>query len=302
MRLNSCDEKNMTAARLLLPILACWRKGTFLLLLAGMQALSVAQAAEPRVLRFVTYANERPSEELKKMEPFQHELQLLLRNYGIRMRIEVRIHPTYEAGQAALAAGEFDFARVGPVSYVLTKQKRPKIQLLLSEAHEGRKQFSGVIVVAENSPLQTLADLRGKRIAFGDQTSTTGRYLPQAELVRAGIRATDLEGFDYLGRHDKVAFAVASGSHDAGAISEPTFVKYAGDRKLRELARFASPTQAWVARDGLDPAIVKALRSVLLQMSGEGLRYIGRSGFVESSDADYDSLRKQMQVADKFGG
>lgn len=271
-------------------------------LAASVLLASAAIAAETRVLRFATYATERPSEELRKMEPFQKEVEAGLQARGIAARVEVRIFPTYDEGLNALLSGIIDFARLGPVSYVTAKQKKPGLILLASEGHEGRKQFSGVIIVGANSPIRTLADLRGKRFAFGDPNSTTGRYLSQAELVKAGIAARDFSAHDYLGRHDKVVFAVASGGYDAGATNERTFKKYAEEKGLRMLSQFPSPTQAWVARKEVDPATIKALRATLLEMKGAGLEYIDRNGFLPATDSDYDALRKVMKTAQAFGG
>lgn len=263
---------------------------------------AVPATAAELVLRFASYATERPSEELRKMEPFQKEVERGLREKGVTAKVEVRIYPTYDEAIQALHLGEVDFSRLGPVNYVLAKQKTPKLILLACEGHGGDKAFSGVIVVSNTSNIHSIADLRGKKFAFGDPTSTTGRYLPQAELVKAGLTIRDLASYDYLGRHDKVVFAVAAGAFDAGATNERTFQKYAVDKGLRELARFPSPTQAWVARGELDREVVKALRSTLFSMKGAALEYIDRNGFLPSNDSDYDELRKTMKLVRAFGG
>ncbi|WP_295450343.1 phosphate/phosphite/phosphonate ABC transporter substrate-binding protein [uncultured Thiodictyon sp.] len=268
-----------------------------LALLAGR-----ALADEPKVLIFSSYATERPSEEIRKMEPFRKAIEQGLRERGQDLRVEVRIFPTYEEGVHAIVRGEVDFSRLGPASYVIAKQRNPDVNLLAVEAHDGKKDFSGLIVVAKDSSIQSLADLRGKRFAFGDPTSTTGRYLAQAELAKAGITAKDLASYEYLGRHDKVVFAVASGTHDAGASNEGTVQKYAAERGLRELARFPSPTQAWVARSGLDTNVAAALRSTLLSMTGPALDYLDRNGFLPADDSNYDELRKGIEAARGFGG
>lgn len=262
--------------------------------------ISQSRADELKILRFATYATERPSEELRKMEPFQKDVELGLRRRGVVARIDMRIFPTYSEANTALVAGEVDFVRFGPASYVVAKQRNPDLILLAMEGHEGKKHFSGVIIVREDSPIRTLADLRGKKIAFGDPTSTTGRYLSQGELIKAGVLAKDLAAYDYLGRHDKVVFAVASGAYDAGATNEGTFDKYAREKGLRELVRFPCPTQAWIARSGLDAKTVNALRETLLAMKGPGLGYIDRNGFQAASDSDYDVLRKAFKVAPSF--
>lgn len=271
-----------------------------LLLLALLGGRGLAD--EPKVLVFSSYATERPSEELHKMEPFGKGIEQGLRERGQDLRVEVRIFPTYEEGVRAIVRGEVDFSRLGPANYVMAKARNPGLTLLAVEAHGSQKNFSGLIVVAKASSIRTLGDLRGKKFAFGDATSTTGRYLAQAELAKAGITAKDLASYEYLGRHDKVVFAVASGTHDAGATNERTFEKYAVERGLRELARFPSPTQAWVARGGLDAKVVEALCSTLLSMSGPALDYVDRNGFLPADDSNYDDLRKVMELGQGFGG
>lgn len=272
------------------------------LVFVALIALASAAHAEPRLLRFGSYATERPAEELRKLEPFQKAVEAGLQARGFETRVEVRIYPSYDEGIKAIAAGDPDFARVGPASYVTIREKTPAIQLLVVEASEGVKQFQGVIVAGPTSPVRTLADLRGRRFAFGDSNSTTGRYLSQAALVTAGLRASDLAEFDYLGRHDKVAFAVAAGRYDAGATNDRTLKKYGQEKGLRVIARYPSPTQAWIANPTLEAPLVRALRETLLGLKGDALDYIARDGFLLGSDADYDELRRVMKAARAFGG
>lgn len=257
-------------------------------------------AAGERVLRFASYATERPTEELHKLEPFQEQIEASLKRQGIRAKVEVRIYPTYENGITAITSGQADFSRLGPVSYVNAKARNPAIQILAVEAFEGKKQFEGVVIVRKDSPIQSVADLKGKRIAFGEPGSTTGRYIPQAAMAKAGLHAKDLAGYEYLGRHDKVAFAVASGSHDAGTTNMKTYKKYAESKGLRDIARFPAPTQAWVARPNLPPQLFQALRQALLELQGPGLEYIDRNGFIPGDDHDYDELRRTMKAAQDF--
>lgn len=271
-------------------------------LMLGFGLSPVLASEGVKTLRLGSYATERPSEELRKLQPFQKQLETVLKEQGQQVKIEVRIFPTYDEGISAITNGEIDIARLGPVSYVMAKQKNPAISLLVSESHEGDKEFPAVIVVTKNSPIKTIADLRGKRFAFGDPNSTSGRYLPQAELVKAGITAKDLTAYEYLGRHDKVVFAVASGGFDAGGTNVNTFRKYAAEKNLRELARYPSPTQAWVARQKMPPEMVKALRAALLGMKGENLEFIDRNGLLEAYDSDYNELRRIMHTAKGFGG
>jgi phosphonate transport system substrate-binding protein len=284
----------------------CFAVGLLLTLLVCLiSPLSAAEketaAGEARVLRFVTYAAERPTEELSKMAPFQQHLEAALRAKGFPVTINLRIFSTYGDAQDAIASGDFDFARIGPASYVLARDQKAPVRLLVVESHNGKPVFQGVIFTRRDSLVNSLGDLRGKRFAFGEQTSTTGRYLAQAALLQAGLKASDLAGFEFLGRHDKVALAVAAGAFDAGATNERTVDKYA-DRGLRKVHLFVSPTQPWVVNTKLDRRITEALRLALLHIDMDALKYIDRDGFLPGREEDFDALRKAMRLAEQFAG
>ncbi|MEJ1341484.1 MAG: phosphate/phosphite/phosphonate ABC transporter substrate-binding protein [Candidatus Sedimenticola sp. (ex Thyasira tokunagai)] len=259
-------------------------------------------AATPgQTLSFGVYAHIRSTEMIKKMRPFQEYMERKLARKGVPLKIRMRIFPTYNDAIHALVEGRVDFVRFGPVSYVLAKQKNPRIHLLAMESNNGKKWFSGVISVPLDSPIRSLDDLKGKRFAFGSRSSTTGRYLAQAALVKAGIRAENLAGHAYLGRHDKVAFAVASKSYDAGATNENTYNKYAEKKGLRKIVEFPCVTKPWVAREDLDESILSALGSALLTLDDEAfLKTIKRSGLLPAEDADYDLIREGMETAKRF--
>lgn len=260
--------------------------------------ISLTAVSEP--LRFATYASERPSEEFRKMEPVRQLLEQSLRKKGMLTPVSMRIFPTYEDAVDAVVSGETDIARLGPANYIIARKQNPGIQLLAMESCHGKKFFNGVILVAADSQLFTLSDLKGKRFAFGETNSTSGRYLAQDALMQAGISSRDLAEYDFVGRHDKVAFAVAAGSYDAGASNESTFNKYSKEKGLRKLATFPSPTHAWVARAGLGPGIVETLKKSLFEIKSPALEYLGRDGFLPAKDSDYDGLRNSMHKVSAF--
>lgn len=215
--------------------------------------------------------------------------------------IHLSIFRSYDEGIDALVKGQIDFARVGPASYITAKEREAAIQLIAMEQENGQKRFKGVIVVREESSLKKLADLKGKRFAFGDPNSTIGRYLSQAELVKAGIHAEDLAGFEYLDRHDKVAAAVEVGDYDAGAIAWSTYEAANKKGTLRVLVSFDNVTKPWVARPGLQPALIDALRQSLCDLKDPAtLKELKISGFTSTSDEEYHFVREGMKTADEF--
>lgn len=217
--------------------------------------------------------------------------------------IHLSIFRTYDEGLDALLKGEVDFVRFGPASYILAKSREPGVQLIAMEQENGEKRFKGVVIVREESPCHKLADLKGKRFAFGDPNSTIGRYLSQAELVKAGIHAWDLAGFKYLDRHDKVAAAVEIGDFDAGAVAMSTYESANKKGTLRVIASFDNVTKPWVARPGLDANVLDALKHCLCEIKDPAvLKELKISGFTQTSDEEYHFVREGMKTADEFEG
>jgi phosphonate transport system substrate-binding protein len=234
------------------------------------------------------------------MEPIRAAIEEKLNSSGQKYQISMRIFTTYEEAISAAASGKADFSRLGPASYVEAKKRNPGLQLLAMESKSGTGFLTGYIYVPEDSSIHELKDLRGHRIAFGEENSTTGRYIPQALLVNAGLKAKDFAEYKYLGRHDKVAFAVGTGAFDAGASNEISYGKYTATKKLRAILSFQGRTHAWAAHSKLPASIRHHLQTVLLQLKSDELTRIGRDGFLPAKDSDYNEIRKTMKLAERF--
>ena len=291
----------------------------FLVLLVTLVILAVFNSNEPSYARktkvlpsvsediptlsFGVYTSDKPSEMYKKFKPM---LRYIEDEIAARIedspQIKLVIYKTYELALEAFINGEVDFVRFGPASYVIAKDRNPEVRLLAIEENKGKRRFNGIILVRDDSPFASLADLRGSSFAFGDENSTIGRYLSQAELVEAGVTSNDLEKFDYLGRHDKVVAAVLHGKYDAGAAKESTFAKYK-EKGLRELKAFDNVTKPWVARGGIAENQFIALQDVLLKTTNPDiLKTFSKSlsGFAPCKDSEYDFVRKGMESSRSF--
>jgi phosphonate transport system substrate-binding protein len=280
-----------------------WQQRLVLWLAAAacLPALQPARADEGvTTLRLATYSSERPSAELAKMEPIRAAIERGLNAGGNRFRVEMRIFNTYGEAVDAAVSGTADFSRLGPASYVLAKARQPGLPLLARESIGRSGQLNGYIFVADQSPIREIKDLRGRRFAFGEEQSTTGRYLAQAALVDAGIHARDLAEYKYLGRHDKVAFAVGAESFDAGAANEITLRKYREDKRLRPILFLSGPAHAWVGRRDLPRDRQEALRQALLSLQPAELERIGRDAILTAEDSDFDAVRSAMKKSERF--
>ena len=198
-----------------------------LALIMGTSVSADTAFAEPVELTFGVYSSDKATTMYKMFIPIVRHLQESTEaKLEQPVDIFIKIFRTYDEGIDALVKGEVDFVRFGPASYILAKAKNPNISLVAMESKNGRKRFQGMIFVSKDSPIEHLQDVKGKRFAFGDHNSTIGRYLAQAELVKAGIYADDLKEYEYLGRHDKVVKAVLLKDYEVGSAKESTFNKY----------------------------------------------------------------------------
>lgn len=260
---------------------------------------SLGHAAEK--LKFGVYTSDKASTMYKTFKPIINALHKQLREHDSDTSIELKIYKTYEQGIEAIVQGEVDFMRMGPSSYILAKEQNAGLGLLAMELRKGKKRFRGVIIVPSDSPINSLEQLNGKRFAFGNRNSTIGRYLAQAELINAGVHGKDLNLFSYLGRHDKVAYAVSLKDFDAGSVKEKTFKKVSKEEKIKALHYFDNVTKPWVSRADLDSATAKSLTSALVSLDDKkALKVLKVSGFAAAKDQDYEFVRRGMSMAKQF--
>ena len=257
---------------------------------------------EPLRLKFGVYPSDRATVMYRKFSPVLDAIRVPLEN---QLERQVDIHMTifedYSSGIEALANGEVDFVRFGPSSYILAEEMNPNVQLLAMELRKGLKQFNGFIITKSDSGIQTLQDLKGRSFAFGDENSTTGTFLSQSLLVKNGIHTNSLSEHDFLGRHDLVAKAVITGTHDAGALKDSTYKKLCNSDDIIVIKAFPNVTKPWIASSTLQKPICDAITNALLHLEDETvLSELGCSGFSETSPGEYTLVREGMTNSKLF--
>ncbi|MGR3617282.1 MAG: PhnD/SsuA/transferrin family substrate-binding protein [Paracoccaceae bacterium] len=275
------------------------QKLLFAILASLLPGLSHAETT----LVFGTYAADKPTETVRKYAPFLDFLSReLTEQLGEPITIRMNIQKDYDAAIEDLVTGNVDFARFGPASYITAKQSNGDIDIIAVEANKGTKRFKGVIAVHSDSSLTTLSELKGQSFAFGDELSTIGRYLSQSYLVEAGIHASDLSHYAYLGRHDIVGEAVGAGRFTAGALKESTFQKLSAKGvPIRPLMKFDNVTKPWLSASELAPNVAMAISAIMLDpANADIMTKIAKHGFLAGSDDDYELIRRAIMHSQLF--
>lgn len=275
---------------------------TALLLLLGLISLLLGLAraeAErpPLTLGFMPYLNAEHL--LEKYQPLADYLSRQLQR-----EVRITVAKDYEEHIRLTGEDRLDIAFLGGMPYVaITQQYGPK-PLLARYEFSGEPNFRSVVFVSRNSPLRSLAELEGKRIALGSARSTLSSQVPIYMLRKAGIRLDQLAAHEHLRNHENVLYGVALGDFDAGGVAEEVYREFAKGGGVRALAHSeALSTHLFVTRKDMPEDLRQNIAQALLQLKSRAdgelvLGAIGASltGFVPVKDSDYDTHRKILAV------
>jgi len=183
------------------------------------------------------------------------------------LRFDLKVAQSYGGVVEAMCNNAADIAFVGSVTY-LQAQKRGCAELLAVAVKGGRSVYYSGLFVRADSPARSIAELRGKRVAFGDVNSTSAFVFPVAMFLDAGIDPVrDLSAVRMTGTHANSLAALINGEVDAAALSFDSYDKAVranapGARDLRVVARSEPiPYPPLVANMRLAPALRARLRA-----------------------------------------
>ncbi len=132
--------------------------------------------------------------------------------------VRVQILSEYEQLPAALVGGKVDVAWVTAIAYDAAHASNPGVTAVMKARRNGASYYRTAFIVRKDSPVKSLVELRGKRVAWVARGSASGYLFPRALLVDAGV---DPDAFFsnelVVGSHPAVCKAVRSGEADVGA-------------------------------------------------------------------------------------
>jgi len=259
------------------------------LALACIAALSVAPALAEEI-QMGSVAMDIPVEMVKRMT-------VLTKYLSEKSGLSVKFKASPNLGSAVedLGAGHTQIAYLTPVAYLQAREKYGVVPLV-APLNNGRPTFALVIGVKSDSPFKSVEDLRGKRFAFGDEKA----LLQKASVEAMGIKVTEFGKVAYLNHYDNIAKAVLAGDFDAGILKDTVAddFKSKGIRVLKSSAQL--PSYVFAVEKSTPKETVEKLKAAFLALkrgTAENNATLdgfdkGYDGFVESSDAAYDIVRK----------
>jgi ABC-type phosphate/phosphonate transport system substrate-binding protein/tRNA A-37 threonylcarbamoyl transferase component Bud32 len=272
-------------------------------------------------LSFGLCANESPVNDSQKYAfLLAHLEERLTEIRGRPVRIDLKIYKFKEDRLQALLTNGVSFARVGVSYYLQTTKEHPALQALV-EANTRVK--TAIFFTRTNSGIHSLADLKGRSVAFGDLVSGI-TFSAQVKLADSGLTGRDLKEYVFIDSRSEfieevhelgyeaalkrrgwlhstadVIEDVVNGRYDAGMTS----LRALEQNKHRGLvsipgSEFERSLNPWVGGVGLPPDVRRDMVQVLTGLRGQRFLQIvpGRpSGFSEITENSHAPERAAMK-------
>ena len=181
-------------------------------LLAGLVACSSEEDQEPLLIAGI------PDQDVSLLEArFNKLAEYLSEETGLDVRYVPQVD--YSAVVTAFKQGDIHMAWYGGLTGVQARLAVPDAVAIAQRPRDA--EFHSVFVAAPDSGITELANLQGRTIVFGSESSTSGHLMPRSFLEEAGIDVEDdLDSISFSRSHDRTWKLVEAGSFDAGALNE----------------------------------------------------------------------------------
>ncbi|CAB3671862.1 Phosphate-import protein phnD precursor [Achromobacter denitrificans] len=186
------------------------------------QAQSLADGSAQRPLRVLLIPADGGTESGTKAD-YAPIFNAITRSTGLHFQLTVG--QSYGAVVEGMCNQLAEVAFLGPVSYVQAHD-RQCAQLLAVGVQKGESAYYAAMFAKADSPISSLADLKGKRAAFGDVNSASSFTFQVASMLKDGMNpAKDLAALQLTGSHASSLAALVQGQVDAAALSFDSFDK-----------------------------------------------------------------------------
>lgn len=221
----------------------------------------------------------------------------------VGQKVELVQRPTYADMDKSLQEESVQVAFVcsGPFIH---DQADFGVELLVAPVSYGKPFYNAYIIAHKDSPLDSLAALKGKSFAFTDPKSNTGKIAPEYMVVKTFGTPVDqfFSKVVYSKSHDKsiemVAKNIVDGAsidsliYDFAAKTDPTYTKLT--KIVEKSPDFGIPPI--VVTKGVNKELKEKLRNAFLNMHNdpkgkEIIAKIGVDKFIVPDDKNYDSVR-----------
>ena len=267
--------------------------------------LAVSAAAHAQsVFRVTTIPEEAATEQIRKFTPLATYLE---KELGVK--VEFTPVSDYPAAVEALVNKKVDLVWFGGFTFVQANIRSGGKVVPLAQREEDTK-FQSVFIAKTDSGIKTLADMKGKQVSFGSQSSTSGHLMPRSFLLAANIEPEkDFRRIAYSGAHDATIASVVSGKVDAAALDITVWKKFVAENKVDTKAVdvfFTTPgyfNYNWSVHADTPVAMQQKIKAALIGLSpanpehAEILKLNSATRYIETKPENYKGLEAAARSA-----
>jgi phosphonate transport system substrate-binding protein len=228
-------------------------------------------------------------------------------------KITPRVLTSYAAVTEGMTSNNVDIGWVGPLDYVVAHQINGAEAVTKSVRCDTKvtppvcvPSYKAFIIVNVKSNINSVADLKGKKFAFGDSLSTSSNLWPRYIMKKNGLDPdNDVKGTS-IANQTQIAVTVCQGTVDAGAIYDDARTNKGADTscpgimtKTKVIATTDPPIPGdpQMIRHNLNSAQKKKLKDAMIAMGSDpvikdALKALYTiDALVPAQDSDYDQVR-----------
>jgi phosphonate transport system substrate-binding protein len=101
------------------------------------------------------------------------------------------------------------------------------VPFAVKSTENGPRDDKLIVISRKDGPVQTLADLKGKKVAHASPSSASGHLAPLALLPKVGVTPGKDYKILFSGKHDQSILGVASKDYDAATVAANVFHRMA---------------------------------------------------------------------------
>ena len=128
-------------------------------------------------------------------------------------------------------------------------------------------EYRSVLITPIISDINSINDIKGKNIAFGDYYSTQGHLIPRIEMEKLDITLKELSSFIYTSSHHNCIHGVYKGEYDAGFVQDILAEKRA-EQNIIKIVWYSDyyPISCIILSPFLNDTITSAIKEALLEL------------------------------------
>ena len=258
---------------------------------------------EEKVIKmgFVPLKNsEKLVEDLKPISDYLSE--------RLGVKVEAFTASNYIGVVEGIGSGSVDFGIIPPFSALLAQKQSNAKPILTSKGKTGKPGYTAELYVRKDSGIKNLQDVKGKKVAFVDPSSSSGYIYPGAMLVEAGLNLEKDISYQFSGGHDKSLQLLLNKDVDVIATFDGVEDRYAKDfpQAKTDIQKLATsdmiPGIMVTVSSKMDKDLQEKLKQALLDMDKDPkmkelfTKMFSITGFEEVDQTAYNKVEETAKV------